>query len=51
MNALMEKRGQATKAFYATLTAEQKKIFDEETARHMARSLETGPHPMRHHRG
>jgi Spy/CpxP family protein refolding chaperone len=51
MNAAMEKRGQATKAFYATLTAEQKKIFDEETARHMARSFETGPHPMRHHRG
>lgn len=29
MNAAMAQRGDATKAFYATLTAEQKKVFDE----------------------
>jgi hypothetical protein len=29
MNAAMSQRGDATKALYATLTAEQKKIFDE----------------------
>lgn len=29
MNAAMTQRGEATKAFYATLTAEQKKTFDE----------------------
>lgn len=32
----MDQRAQATKAFYATLTAEQKKRFDEQTARMMA---------------
>jgi Spy/CpxP family protein refolding chaperone len=34
MNAVMEKRGAATKAFYATLTPEQQKVFDTSTARH-----------------
>jgi protein CpxP len=28
MNAVMEKHGEATKAFYATLTPEQQKVFD-----------------------
>jgi protein CpxP len=28
MNAVMDKRGDATKAFYATLTPEQQKVFD-----------------------
>ena len=31
--AEMDKRGDATKTFYATLSADQKKVFDEETAR------------------
>ena len=35
--AQMDQRGEAAKAFYATLTPEQKKRFDEQTARMMAR--------------
>jgi protein CpxP len=31
--AEMDQRGDATKTFYAALSAEQKKVFDEETAR------------------
>jgi protein CpxP len=31
--AEMDRRGEATKAFYATLTPEQQKVFDAETAR------------------
>lgn len=34
MNAAMDQRGEATKAFYATLTPEQKKTFDAQTLRH-----------------
>ncbi len=33
-NAAMEKRGEATKTFYAALTPEQQKVFDAEHARH-----------------
>jgi Spy/CpxP family protein refolding chaperone len=33
MNAVMDKRGEASKAFYATLTPEQQKVFDTATAR------------------
>ncbi|MES2951047.1 MAG: Spy/CpxP family protein refolding chaperone [Pseudomonadota bacterium] len=33
MNAAMDKRADATKAFYATLNADQKKVFDAEHAR------------------
>lgn len=33
MNTAMDKREEATKTFYAALTAEQKKIFDAEYAR------------------
>lgn len=33
MNAEMDKRDEAVKAFYATLNAEQKKVFDAEHAR------------------
>lgn len=36
MNAQMDKRSDATKALYAALTAEQKKVFDAETARMMS---------------
>jgi protein CpxP len=34
-DADMSQRAEATKAFYAQLSAEQKKVFDTETARHM----------------
>ncbi|MFY8043464.1 MAG: Spy/CpxP family protein refolding chaperone, partial [Rhodoferax sp.] len=33
MQAEMTKRDDATKAFYATLSPEQKKVFDAESAR------------------
>lgn len=41
----MRQRGEATKAFYAALTPEQKKLFDAETLRHGPR----GGHSMGHH--
>ena len=44
--AEMDKRGDATKTFYATLTADQKKVFDDETARRGQQGM--GGH---HHRG
>lgn len=34
MNAAMDQRGEATKAFYAVLTPEQQKVFDASTLRH-----------------
>lgn len=37
MNAAMEKRGDATKAFYATLSPEQQKTFDAESSKHAMR--------------
>lgn len=45
MNAAMDKREEATKTFYATLSAEQKKVFDAEHARMGARGehRENGP--------
>jgi hypothetical protein len=46
-DAEMDRRADATKAFYAQLTAEQKKTFDAETAR-MFRPRGDG---MRHHHG
>ena len=33
MTAAMDKRGEATKAFYAALTSEQQRVFDNATAR------------------
>lgn len=42
MNAQMERRGEAAKTFYASLSAEQKKVFDDETRQHMARWAEPG---------
>ena len=44
--AEMDKRGDATKTFYATLSAEQKKVFDAETARRGHHG-----HGVHHHRG
>lgn len=34
MNAFIDKRGEATKVFYATLTSEQQKVFDASVMRH-----------------
>jgi len=47
-DAEMRRHGDATKAFYASLNAEQKKTFDAETARFMARSGGRGMHSHRH---
>lgn len=43
-NAQADRRAQATKTFYATLTPAQQKTFDAETLRH-------GPHGKRHGHG
>ncbi len=50
--AQMDRRAEATKAFYATLTPEQKKRFDDQTARMMARhgGMEHGGHHGHHGR-
>lgn len=45
-NAEMDRRAEATKAFYAQLGAEQQKTFDAETARLFQRG---GRHMGRHH--
>lgn len=47
-DAHMQQRADATKAFYATLSADQKQVFDQETARMMKGS---GMHAMKHHGG
>lgn len=49
MNAAMAQRGDATKAFYATLTPEQQKVFDASTARQFGRAGRMGG--MRHGSG
>lgn len=46
-SAQMEKRAEATKAFYAALTPEQQKVFDANTMQHHGR----GEHGGRHHKG
>lgn len=43
--AEMKKHGDATKAFYASLNAEQKKTFDAETARQMQQGMRQHRHP------
>lgn len=48
MNAFMDRRGEATKTFYAALTPEQKKVFDAETARMMP--MHGGPGERHEHR-
>jgi hypothetical protein len=47
-DAHMQQRADATKAFYATLNAEQKQVFDRETARMMKGF---GMHAMKHQGG
>ena len=49
--AQMDQRGEAAKAFYATLTTEQKKRFDEQTARRMTRDGGMGYDDHHGHRG
>jgi protein CpxP len=50
--AQMDQRGEAAKTFYATLTPEQKKRFDDQTARMMARRGGMGgDHDHHGHRG
>ena len=44
MNAEMNQRGDAAKVFYATLTAEQKKVFDAEAMPGMGRDGKHGRH-------
>ena len=47
-DARMQQRAEATKAFYATLSADQKQVFDQETARMMKGS---GMHATKHQGG
>ena len=47
-DAHMQQRANATKAFYATLSADQKQVFDQETARMMKGA---GMHAMKHSGG
>ncbi|HZY17412.1 MAG TPA: Spy/CpxP family protein refolding chaperone [Ramlibacter sp.] len=48
-NAEMDRRADATKAFYATLSTEQKKTFDAETARmFQPRRMHGGEHRLHH---
>ena len=49
--AQMDQRGEAAKAFYATLSPEQKKRFDEQTARRMTRDGGMGYDDHHGHRG
>jgi len=46
-DAQMEKRQQATLAFYGTLSAEQKKVFDQETSSFMNRHEKGGKHMVK----
>ncbi|MCY1163922.1 LTXXQ motif family protein [compost metagenome] len=43
MSAAMDKRGDATKAFYAALSPEQQKVFDAEHMRHARHGEHHGP--------
>lgn len=47
----MDQRADATKAFYAALNADQRKVFDAETARLMQRGGHRGGHHSDHHGG
>ncbi|WP_332776104.1 Spy/CpxP family protein refolding chaperone [Polaromonas sp.] len=44
MNAAMDKRGEATKSFYATLSPEQQKVFDAESTRRRGHGGQHGRH-------
>lgn len=49
--AHMKQRGDAIKAFYAQLTPEQQKVFDERAFTHGKRDGKRGPGPRGHHEG
>ncbi|QJW83266.1 Spy/CpxP family protein refolding chaperone [Ramlibacter terrae] len=49
--AEMDRRGEATKTFYATLSADQKKVFDGESLRFGKRGNRGNGGPGHHHRG
>jgi hypothetical protein len=44
MNAEMNQRGDAAKSFYATLSEDQKKVFDAEAMPRMGRGGRSGGH-------
>lgn len=46
MNATADKRGEATKAFYAVLTPEQQRVFDVASARHFGPRGHRGGPPV-----
>lgn len=46
MDSEMKRRGEAAKTFYASLNAEQKKVFDAQTAHHMGRRHGRHMHDM-----
>lgn len=48
MNARADRRGEAAKALYASLRPEQRKVFDDETARLMRQHGEHGHRAGRH---
>jgi hypothetical protein len=49
--AEMDKRADATKAFYAVLAPEQKKVFDDTASRMMGHGKRGHGHHARHHHG
>lgn len=50
-NAEMDRRLEATKSFYAALTPDQRKLFDEQTGRFAQRGSRHGGHQGGMHRG
>ena len=48
-DAQMQKRADATKAIYASLTTEQKSVFDQHTAKYMNQMGHGGEHGPRSH--
>lgn len=50
-NAEMDRRVEATKSFYAALTPDQRKLFDEQTGRFAQRGGRHGGHQGGHHGG
>lgn len=49
--AMLDRRGEATKAFYATLSADQKRTFDEQGLRFARGGMRDGKGPRGHHGG
>ncbi|HQR97391.1 MULTISPECIES: Spy/CpxP family protein refolding chaperone [unclassified Polaromonas] len=51
MNAAMDKRGEATKTFYAALSPEQQKVFDSQRMGRGGKGQGQGGHHGQHHKG